>query len=235
MHSRNKDGSVSPILISISPMRVGDEQLAVGTIHDITELKDAQRRAEESQTRFRKIFEASTDSMLLSDFADGTILDANREFIKLTGYAREEVVGENLRALNLWSNRETGAEFADALRLTGEARDVEDEIITRDGRAVPCLLSGALIDVNGRTCCLAVTRDITRIRKTQQQLVEAREAALAASRAKSEFLSVMSHEIRTPMSAILGMADVLAETELSQEERHCLVVLTTNADYCSSL
>ena len=57
-----------------------------------------------------------------------------------------------------------------------------------------------------------------------------REAALAASRAKSEFLSSMSHEIRTPMNAILGMADLLAEGELGDEQRRYVNTLIGNGN-----
>src|SRR5208283_434478 len=64
---------------------------------------------------------------------------------------------------------------------------------------------------------------------TQRELVGAREAALAASRAKSEFLSSMSHEIRTPMNANLGMAELLMETELSDEQRRYLNTVTSNS------
>jgi len=63
---------------------------------------------------------------------------------------------------------------------------------------------------------------------TQRELVGAREAALAASRAKSEFLSSMSHEIRTPMNSILGMADLLMETELGDEQRRYLSTVISN-------
>ena len=67
------------------------------------------------------------------------------------------------------------------------------------------------------------------------ELVAAREAALTASRAKSEFLSTMSHEIRTPMNAILGMAELLEETELSQDQRRFLNIMTNNGAALLSL
>ena len=71
---------------------------------------------------------------------------------------------------------------------------------------------------------------IAELERTQKQLIGAREAALAASSAKSEFLSSMSHEIRTPMTAILGMADLIGETELDEEQRKFLDVMTNNGN-----
>jgi signal transduction histidine kinase/DNA-binding response OmpR family regulator len=73
-----------------------------------------------------------------------------------------------------------------------------------------------------------ITRDIVALKRSEAELIAAREAALAASRAKSEFLSTMSHEIRTPMNAILGMADVLAETDLNSEQRRYLNTIINN-------
>ena len=69
---------------------------------------------------------------------------------------------------------------------------------------------------------------ISELKTAREQLIDAREAALSASQAKSEFLSSMSHEIRTPMNAVLGMCELLSETELGSEQRRYLEVMSSN-------
>lgn len=75
-----------------------------------------------------------------------------------------------------------------------------------------------------------IERDVEELKHSETELIAAREAALAASNAKSEFLSSMSHEIRTPMNAVLGMGDVLAETDLNGEQRRFLNTIINNGN-----
>jgi len=209
-----KEGGSIAVLVSIAPLEIDGERCAVSIVHDITELKSAQNRAAESQAALGRIFEASTDGMALTDFRSGEVIEVNGEFTRLTGYSREEAIGRDVRSLNLWSDRAEAAEFDALLRNSNEARNIQDLIVNKAGNRVPCLMSGTIVAFAGRKCCLAVSRDITMLKRTQDQLVAAREVALAGSRAKSEFLSSMSHEIRTPMNAILGMAELLDEESL---------------------
>jgi CheY-like chemotaxis protein/nitrogen-specific signal transduction histidine kinase len=85
------------------------------------------------------------------------------------------------------------------------------------------LVSAVVVELGGNWCALSIARDIT-------DLEAERQKALAASRAKTEFLSSMSHEIRTPMNAILGMADLMGESDLDAEQRRYLGTIISNGN-----
>jgi signal transduction histidine kinase/CheY-like chemotaxis protein len=88
-----------------------------------------------------------------------------------------------------------------------------------------------LRDKNGRVTGLAgIGRDITHLKKVQEEMQKSRESAEAANRAKSEFLANMSHEIRTPLNGVLGMTELALETELTPEQREYLETVKMSGD-----
>ncbi len=228
------DGSVMPAVLSAVRVELKGEDCVVTMIRDLTAANEASRKLEqsvkalsESEETFRKLFDANLDSMTLSAIT-GTYIDVNQEFVKTTGYSREEAIGHRFTDLNMWIHPDEMVHFANQLMRTDEVRNLEVAFRMKDGSEQPVLLSAVNLDLHGQKCCLTICRNIADVKMTQRELVAAREAALAASQAKSEFLSSMSHEIRTPMNSILGMADELMETALDDEQRRYLSTVISN-------
>jgi two-component system, sensor histidine kinase and response regulator len=91
----------------------------------------------------------------------------------------------------VWGNKELGRLFLHELETKGILRNMEAQIRNRDGTLAPFLLSGSTVELDGELCAITIARDIAALKRTQNELMAAREQALIASRAKSEFLSSM--------------------------------------------
>jgi PAS domain S-box-containing protein len=207
---------------------------AVG--HFVTSLGEEHRRhlfqqnlrLADNEAALRKAFDSILDPLFIVDLQTQRYIVINDEFLAASGFTREETIGRKWRELNIWFDLESAERLFD--RVVSDLKVRNEEICVRgqDGLPMPALVSSVVLELGGRQCALFMARDISKIKETQRQLESASTAALAASKAKSEFLSSMSHEIRTPMNAILGTADLLSETSLNSEQRRYVGTLVSN-------
>jgi PAS domain S-box-containing protein len=224
------NGESRDAIVSAGMCEIGGEPCVLTVTHDISDLKRAEHELRESEATFRQIFDTSVDTIAIWDLETREYVDVNAEFVRSSGYGREEIIGKSGLELQRWACEEQRLEFRRQIDQEGRVRNMEVEFRHKDGTVKPHLVSAVTAQIRGRSCILVMERDITALKATQRELEATREAALAASRAKSEFLSSVSHEIRTPMNAILGMAELLGETQLSGEQRLYLDTIASNGD-----
>ena len=225
-----KDGSSVFVTTSGSPIVTADGEFIgmVAVYTDNTERKEVEQTLRENEEKFRSIAASAQDGILMMD-ADGRITFFNNAAERMFGYTTDQVLGKDLHNLLAPENYRKGFQKAfPHFRESGEGmalgRILELEGLRKDGVIFPVEIAISAIQVKGKWHAAGIIRDITERKQIQEELITSREAAESASRTKSEFLSNMSHEIRTPMNAIIGMADLLWETGLTNEQRQYVKV-----------
>jgi two-component system sensor histidine kinase/response regulator len=190
---------------------------------------------ESSEYRYRVLFERSLAGVYRSTI-DGHFLDVNDACFRIFGYAsREDHLAHN--ASEVWFDPANRDEFVTRLiqlkslansercyrRKDGAPVWVLENVTLHESRAgVPAVIEGTLIDITTR-------------KQTEQELRRVKEAAENANRAKSDFLANMSHEIRTPMNGIIGMTDLVLDSELTVDQRDSLATVRTSAETLLSI
>ncbi|NQV23349.1 MAG: response regulator [Rhodopirellula sp.] len=230
------DGRTTWVSTSKLPLR-DHERNIVGTFgvsRDITAQQEALLALRQSERLNRQIVDTALDAFVGMD-ADGTIIDWNPQAEVIFGWKSEEALGKTL------SDTIIPEQFRDAhvaglkhFLKTGDGRVIQRRLelvaLHRSGREFPVEVT--ISPIRDAESCLfsAFVHDITKRKQAEKELRESKEAAEAANRAKSDFLANMSHEIRTPMNAVIGMTELVLDTELTRSQHEYLEMVRDSAD-----
>lgn len=185
-------------------------------------LRGREQALRESEERFRLVIEGVRDYGIFTLDSEGTVTSWNPGAERIKGWQAPEILGHHFSRFYPDETRHfLPTAMLDRARQNGTAED-EGWRVRKDGSLFWAnVVITALRDENGALRGFAkITRDMTERRRSEEALRVAREEAIAASLAKSEFLSRTSHELRTPMSAILGFGQLLELDEEQFAEQH---------------
>ncbi|MHC0054853.1 hybrid sensor histidine kinase/response regulator [Actibacterium sp. D379-3] len=185
------------------------------------------KRRQQSNIRLNSMVGASLDAIIVAD-STGTIIDFNSPATRIFGYPKEDAIGQRLTELIVPERfRDAHSKGMERFLTTGKKKVVDAGLIElvatrRDGAEIPVEVSIAASTGPEGTIFVSFLRDISARLKANQDLTEARDQALAADKAKSNFLAVMSHEMRTPLNGLMGTLDLIATTPLSPKQERYL-------------
>ncbi|RWB58253.1 response regulator [Mesorhizobium sp.] len=218
----HRDGTVRQLMTRKSRLVALDGSVhLVGSSTDITDVKARERALKESMSE-NEVFRSLIDNVPVSIYAKRSDLRqfyVNKGWCDLTGFSKEEAIGKTDVEI-FGADGEAFVAGDLAVLRTGETQEVEEKVTLSDGSVRHQFArKGAMIASDGSLYLIGSTTDITELKQREAELSEARQRAVLADRAKSEFLANMSHEIRTPMNGVLGMAELLAKSDLDPKQK----------------
>ena len=178
---------------------------------DITDRKKADKALQESEKRFRQIFQASPESIILTRLDDGLIVDVNESHTQITGFSREELIGKSALESGIWQNDATAREkLVEQLRETGMYTGLEVPFSRKNGAVGTVLASGRIIYLQDIPHIISISRDITD-QKQEQKEKETLQARVQQSQ-KMEAIGTLAggiaHDFNNILQGVLGYTEL---------------------------
>ena len=219
---RRKDGTLVPVRLSARRVDGLSDDHVFAMYEDISE----RLRAQDALTQLASIVSTSEDA-IIGQTLDGTVITWNAAAQRMFGYSLGEIQGRHLNLLIAPDRIGEEHDILERIRRGERIEHFETIRLRKDGTPVPVSISMSVTrDAAGRVSGFStIARDVRAEVASREALRQARDAAEQLAQTRSSFLANMSHEIRTPLNAILGMTELLLDTELTPDQRHSLALV----------
>ncbi len=198
---------------------------AVFVHEDTSAILKATKKIEESEKKFRQIVNQTSEGIALSDI-DGNYVFVNQAFCKMSGYTEEELL--KLTVFDMRAKSQKKSVFK-ASKTTKQGEIIQVILKRKNGTEYITEIVGRIIKIENTDFVLGTIKDITERIKREEELVLSKEKAEESNRLKTEFINNLSHEIRTPMNGILGFAELLGNSKLSEQKRQFYINIIQNS------
>jgi PAS domain S-box-containing protein len=173
----------------------------------------------ERGTLYQRLVELAPSAVLIH--SGGKIVFVNPAVLDMVGAKSvSELLGKSILDVVHPDSRSAVTKRIGKMMMSKEtAPMIEEKILLMDGSTLDAEVQATYIEYEGKPSVMVVARDISTRKRAEKLLVKAKEEAEEASKAKSEFISTISHELRTPLSVSLGFAQLLGQTNLSDDQK----------------
>jgi PAS domain S-box-containing protein len=233
------DGSTKCVIVAGQPIELSDEQCMLLTFADLEPRRRAEKSLRQSEERFSKAFKLSPVASAISRLEGFRFIEVNAAFTSLTGYGQEQIIGRSAPDLKLWIDGDARATFERTVLDAISIRDFDLRLRHADKSERDCLLSAERIVIDDVECILSIISDVTELKKTEVDLIQAIDAVMldttwfsrkiveklanarpgVASQPPSAELEALSHREREVLELIcegLSDADISSTLNLSR-------------------
>jgi len=206
--ARRKDGSIFPMELGVNEMSIEGERMFVGTIRDITELKEAER-----QTALLAAIVEFSDDAIISKSLDGTILSWNNGAEHLFGYSAAEAIGQHIKLIIPFERMEEEQQIIAQIHAGKPVAHFDTMRRTKDGRLIDISLSvSPILDTSGKVIGASKTaRDITERKQVEMELLRYTKELERSNQELDDFAYIASHDLKEPLRGLFNHATFLLE------------------------
>lgn len=199
---RRTDGVDFPAEVLLSAFNLNNKRVLQATVRDISERKRAELALQENEKKYRSLVETTGTGFLIIDM-NGRVLDANREYVRLSGHRElKEIIGRRVVEWTAEKSRSTNAEAVARCASEGIIRNLVIEYIGTNGETVPVEINATVNGEGEHTRIISLCRDITERRNAELALVESEKMLRKKNAEILEFTNTVTHDLKKPLTVM---------------------------------